>query len=248
MKKVWILGAVLIVGIGAFLFFRNQNLPKSEDDSSETTGSTPSFEFSNPKKSAHFESNSPEHASILEGVPVNIVIDFNFDLVKGSNIQITQGSKDYSAGETTIDDNKLTMRRKMNPSSPDGLYLISYKACWADGSCHNGQFQFKIDQALSENFQDLRGQKEVTINLANYSFSQSKVKISKGTKVTWINQDDIIHTINADPHPGHTYFVNQNSRDLKKGDSYSVSFTDAGIYPYHCSPHASSMKATILVE
>lgn len=248
MNKAWILVAVLIAGIGAFLFFKNQNLPKSPANLSETTKSISSFEFSNPKKSAHFESNSPEHASSLAGVPINIAVDFNFDLAKGSNIQITQNDKDYSTGETTIDSNKLAMRRNMDPSSPDGIYLVSYRACWADGSCHDGQFQFKIDRTLSEDFLDMRGRKEVTINLVNYAFSQPKVKISKGTKITWINQDDVIHTINTDPHPGHTYFVSQNSRDLKKGDSYSVTFTESGIYPYHCSPHASSMKAMILVE
>lgn len=94
----------------------------------------------------------------------------------------------------------------------------------------------------------MTGKKEVAINLQNIAFSPSKVKISKGTKITWTNQDSVVHTVNTDSHPGHTYFQNQNSKDLKTGDSYSVTFADDGIYPYHCTPHAASMKGQILVE
>jgi len=176
------------------------------------------------------------------------VVDFNFDLAKGSNIQITKDGKNYSLGETTIDPSKLSMRRKMDPNSLDGLYLVTYKACWADGSCHDGEFQFKIDKSLSKDFVDQTHKKEVMINLAKLSFSPAKIKVSKGTKVTWVNQDSVVHTVNTDPHPGHTYYLGQNSRNLKQGESYSVIFADPGIYPYHCSPHATTMKASLLVE
>ncbi len=256
MNRVLIVAAVLVLGVGAFLLFKNQgSSPQPPIQPSETTQQTTSVEeFVTPKKSAHFESNTPEHGSSLAGVPVNIVIDFNFDLSKGSNIEITKdsttdsGQVNYGIGETIIDSGKLAMRRKMDPASPDGLYLVSYKACWADGSCHDGEFQFKIDKSLSKDFVDQVGKKEVTINLTNYAFSPAKVKVSKGTKVTWINQDNVVHTVNTDSHPGHSYYLDQNSRDLKKGESYSITFIDSGIYLYHCSPHAANMKASLLVE
>ncbi len=156
--------------------------------------------------------------------------------------------EDYGTFETAIDTNKLAMRRKMDPASPDGKYSVAYKACWADGSCHDGSFQFKIDKSKALEFEDMTGKKEVTINLQNYSFSPPKIRVSKGTKITWINQDNIIHTVNTDSHPGHTYFLNQNSGNLLKGNTYSVTFADPGIYPYHCTPHAATMRGQILVE
>ncbi|OGM66468.1 hypothetical protein A2969_02445 [Candidatus Woesebacteria bacterium RIFCSPLOWO2_01_FULL_42_67] len=249
MNKVLIAVVIIVVAAGAFWFLQNQSTssPTPTQTSNPTPQST-SAEFSTPKKSAHWESSTPEHGSILAAVPVNMVIDFNFDLAKRSDIQITVDSKEYGMGETVIDPNKLTMRKKMDPNSPDGLYTVIYKACWADGSCHDGLFQFKIDKSVSKDFIDMTNKKEVTINLTNYAFSPSKVKVSKGTKITWINQDSVIHTINSDPHPSHTYYLTQNSRDLKKGDSYSVTFIDRGIYLYHCTPHADTMKAAILVE
>lgn len=248
MNKVWIAIVVLALVVGAFLLFKNQTPSSQSTQPPATKQTTTSSEFITPKKSAHWESNTPEHESILAGVPINVVINFNFDLTQGSTIQITKNGQDYGLEETIIDQNKLAMRSKMDPSSPNGLYLVAYKACWADGSCHDGQFQFKIDRSLSKDFQDQTNKKEVTINLQNYAFSPNKVKVSKGTKVIWVNQDDTIHTVNTDSHPAHTYYLDQNSRDLSQGDTYSVTFSEAGIYHYHCTPHAGTMKAVLLVE
>lgn len=243
---------ILALVVVAFVILRSQG---SSPTSPQVTTQPPTQqqptsteEFSTPKKSAHFESNTPEHGATLAGVPINIVIDFNFDLAKGSDIRIEMGNKDYGVGETIIDDKKLAMRRKMDSNSPDGVYTVFYKACWADGSCHEGSFQFKIDRTDEENFVDMTNQKEVTINLRNIAFNPAKVKVSKGTKVTWINQDDVIHTVNTDAHPAHTYYLKQNSRDLKKGDIYSVIYAGAGIYLYHCTPHAGIMRGQILVK
>src|SRR3990172_3978170 len=200
------------------------------------------------KKSAHYESNTPSHGSVLAAVPVNVVIDFNFDLGPGSQISIKKDEMEYGTGETIIDSNKLAMRRNMDTNAPDGLYTVNYNACWPDGSCHDGHFQFAIDRSLQSNFEDMTGQKEVTIKLSNIMFDPKDIKISKGTKVTWVNDESIEHYVNTDSHPAHTYYLEQNSKALGKGDSYSLTFDTAGIYPYHCSAHADTMIGSILVE
>ncbi|OGH03188.1 MAG: hypothetical protein A2798_00665 [Candidatus Levybacteria bacterium RIFCSPHIGHO2_01_FULL_37_17] len=94
----------------------------------------------------------------------------------------------------------------------------------------------------------MTGQKEVTIKLSNIMFDPKDIKISKGTKVTWVNDESIEHYVNTDSHPAHTYYLEQNSKALGKGDSYSLTFDTAGIYPYHCSAHADTMIGSILVE
>lgn len=252
MNKVLIAVVILAVASGAFWVLKNQATPTPSPTPTQTSSSTPesssSTEFSTPKKSAHYESNTPEHGATLAGVPINIAIDFNFDVAKGSDIKITAGSKEYGVEETVIDPNKLAMRRYMDPKSPDGLYTASYKACWADGSCHDGSFQFKIDRSTQKDFEDMTGKTEVTINLQNYAFTPSKIKVSKGTKVNWVNQDNDVHTVNTDTHPAHSYYLDQNSRDLKKGNSYFVTFDNPGIYLYHCTPHADTMHGQILVD
>ena len=84
--------------------------------------------------------------------------------------------------------------------------------------------------------------------MSEIQFAPVNIKISQGTEVTWINDDEEEHFVNTDSHPAHTYFLEQNSRSLGKGDSYSLMFDKPGIYPYHCSAHESSMKASILVD
>jgi len=251
-KYLPIIGIIVILAFAGIIGWSL----KSKKQSSETTGITQTqtsqtsgqFTFETPKKSAHYESNAPAHGTVLAGVPTNIVIDFNFDLAPPSQIKIEKDGKDYGVGQTIIDQNKLTMRRNMDPSAPDGLYTVSYNACWPDGSCHDGSFQFAIDRPKSGEFEDLTGQREVTVKLSQIMFEPQNIKISKGTKVTWVNGDSVDHYINTDSHPAHTYFPEQNSRALKAGGTYSLTFQTAGIYPYHCSAHAQTMLGSILVE
>src|SRR3989338_1240995 len=144
MKKVLPIALIVILLIfGYFFFTKNKQAPFQKNENQmqeeEMIG-----EFPNPKKSAHYETNTPAHASVHAAVPINIVIDFNFDLAKPSSIKIEKDSKDYGVGETIIDTNKLSMRIDLDPASPDGIYTVSYNACWRDGSCHDGSFQFAI--------------------------------------------------------------------------------------------------------
>lgn len=256
-KTVILLGGIVLVVIAGFIGWQTlgqkssletQNPSQTSDGIQSSNKGNSSNQFQDPKKSAHYENNTPVHASVLAGVPVNVVIDFNFDAVKGSSISIINNGKEYSVGETIIDAKALNMRRNMDPNAPGGVYSVSYKACWADGSCHDGNFQFAIDRSKASEFVDMRNKKAVSVSLKDTAFNIKNLRISAGTKVTWVNEDDVVHTVNTDSHPAHTYFTNQNSRNLNKGDQYSVTFEKAGIYPYHCTPHASFMTGSILVE
>lgn len=244
----FVLVLVLAVGLVVWTKFSKQQSQAPTVSESQQSNNTGNFSFSNPKKSAHYESNTPTHGEVLAGAPINVVIDFNFDLAKPSEIKILRDGVDYGVGETTIDSNKLSMRRNMASDASDGLYTVEYKACWPDASCHDGNFQFAIDGSQSQNYQDMTGKKEVTIRLSDIEFVPGNVKISKGTEVTWINDDDVSHYVNTDSHPAHTYYLPQNSKSLNKEENFSLVFDQTGIYPYHCSAHASSMVASILVE
>ena len=248
------LGAVLIlavVGFVAWAKFSNQPSTPTVSENQQTDSlldSSGNFSFANPKKSAHYESNTPAHGAVLAGVPINVVIDFNFDLAKLSAIQILKDDVDYGVSDTVIDANKLSMRRNMMVDAPDGLYTANYNACWPDGSCHDGYFQFAIDRSKFQNYDDMTGKKDVVIKLSQIKFVPQNIKVSKGTKVIWINDDSVEHYVNTDSHPAHTYYPQQNSKVLKKRESFSLTFDKVGLYPYHCSAHAVSMVASLLVE
>jgi plastocyanin len=69
-----------------------------------------------------------------------------------------------------------------------------------------------------------------TIRIDNFTFSPETVTVAPGTTVTWINGDDIPHTV-----------VAQNkgfrSKPLDTDDRYTFTFTTPGEYSYFCSLH-----------
>jgi plastocyanin len=158
-----------------------------------------------------------------------------------------QNGQDYGVGETIIDANKLSMRRNFQNDAPDGVYTVTYNACWPDKSCHDSNFQFAINRVAIEKALDLRNKSEVEIDLVDIKFKPEIIRVSPGTTVLWTNSDEVEHYINTDSHPAHTYFPSQNSKSLSKGDSYSVTFAHPGVYPYHCSAHAGTMAGRIIV-
>lgn len=70
-----------------------------------------------------------------------------------------------------------------------------------------------------------------TVTIKNFGFGPAAIAISKGTTVTWTNDDSVTHTVTADSGTG------PNSGDITPGGSYSYTFTTAGIYHYHCTIH-----------
>jgi plastocyanin/methionine-rich copper-binding protein CopC len=257
-KKSIILAIIaLVIILGIVLIFSNRGPANPEikpDIQRESiineppaTDNIANIQFENAKKSAHYETNTPAHGAILAAAPVNIVIDFNFDLAPPSSISITKDGTEYGQGDTMIDSNKLTMRRSFSSNAPDGKYVVSYKACWPDRSCHDGSFEFAIDRDQTSRYENMQGKAEVTIRMSEIMFAPKNIVISKGTKVTWVNDEAVEHYVNTDSHPAHTYYPQQNSRSLAQGQTYSATFNAPGAYPYHCSAHADTMVGNIVV-
>lgn len=82
---------------------------------------------------------------------------------------------------------------------------------------------------------------QVAINIKEYAYNPSSLKIKKGTTVTWTNEDSVQHDIMPDQDGDFTA-----SELLSKGQSYSFTFNEVGKFSYHCSPHPY-MKASIEV-
>jgi plastocyanin len=68
------------------------------------------------------------------------------------------------------------------------------------------------------------------ISIDNFSFSPQSVEVLAGTTVTWINHDDVPHTIKDTAQQF-------KSNTLDTDDSYSLTFTKPGEYSYFCGIH-----------
>ena len=71
---------------------------------------------------------------------------------------------------------------------------------------------------------------DVTVKIDNFTFSPADLTITPGTTVTWINNDDIPHTI---VETEKTF----RSKALDTDDKYSFTFTTSGEFSYFCSLH-----------
>ncbi len=81
---------------------------------------------------------------------------------------------------------------------------------------------------------------EAKVTIDNFTFTPQSVTIKAGTTVTWVNQDDIPHTVMATEKAFR-------SKVLDTDNTYSFTFTSAGTYQYFCSLHPH-MTGTIVVE
>ena|SRR5271170_2549256 len=80
---------------------------------------------------------------------------------------------------------------------------------------------------------------QVTID--NFSFGPTTLTVPVGTEVTWVNHDDIPHTVVSDDK---TTF---KSRALDTDEKFSFTFTKPGTYNYFCSIHPK-MIAKVVVQ
>jgi plastocyanin len=78
------------------------------------------------------------------------------------------------------------------------------------------------------------------VKIDNFVFSPERLTVKAGTTVTWINHDDIPHTVAAKDRAF-------KSKVMDTDESYSFAFSTPGEYSYFCSLHPH-MTGTIVVE
>lgn len=79
-----------------------------------------------------------------------------------------------------------------------------------------------------------------SVKIDNFTFSPSALTVKVGTKVTWTNEDDIPHTVNATAGAF-------KSGALDTDQAFSFTFAKPGTYQYFCALHPH-MTGTIVVE
>ncbi|MGH2579122.1 MAG: plastocyanin/azurin family copper-binding protein, partial [Actinomycetota bacterium] len=108
------------------------------------------------------------------------------------------------------------MIRRLSVSATVGLLLVLTLPAFSaagGGGCHTGATQGK----------------GADVEIADACFTPTILHIDPGQSVTWTNTDPFAHNITANSW-GHF-------DDLLKGDSFTATFGDAGVYPYACTYH-----------
>ncbi len=80
---------------------------------------------------------------------------------------------------------------------------------------------------------------DVQVKIDNFTFGPQKLTVKVGDTVTWVNEDDIPHTVVSTGH--------FRSKALDTEDKYSFTFTAPGTFEYFCGLHPH-MQGEIVVE
>jgi plastocyanin len=81
-----------------------------------------------------------------------------------------------------------------------------------------------------------RGQSEIAapqtrqVSIDNFTFTPAELTVPAGSKVMWVNHDDVPHTVVSNAKA----FA---SKALDTDDQFVHVFPSAGTYPYFCSVH-----------
>jgi plastocyanin len=92
--------------------------------------------------------------------------------------------------------------------------------------------------------QDMVGQptpKDWSVAIEDNYFEPANAAVNPGDTITWINEGNQPHTVTADDGQF-------DSEVLNPGDSFSVTFPEAGTIGYHCEIHPSMTGSVTVGE
>jgi plastocyanin len=78
------------------------------------------------------------------------------------------------------------------------------------------------------------------VRIANLSFGASEVRVRAGTRVRWVNDDQVQHSVTTDDGASDSGLIDP-------GRSFERVFDRPGSYSYHCTPHPF-MHGRVIVE
>ncbi|MEE6246300.1 MAG: plastocyanin/azurin family copper-binding protein [Thermoproteota archaeon] len=88
---------------------------------------------------------------------------------------------------------------------------------------------------------DVIAKGDVIIEIEGYEFHPNILTIKKGVSITWINKDDVIHTVTETD----LYF---RSGNIGAQSAFRQEFTELGTYGYYCEPHTYMLGKITVIE
>jgi amicyanin len=81
---------------------------------------------------------------------------------------------------------------------------------------------------------------EAVVHIENFTFNPPELTVKPGTTITWINADDIPHSVVGEK-------AGFRSHVLDSDEKFSMTFADAGELDYFCGLHPH-MRGKIIVK
>ncbi len=81
-----------------------------------------------------------------------------------------------------------------------------------------------------------------------YAFAPKDLTVRVGSKVRWVNRDDVFHTVTSTASLDVRRPSGLFDKSLfRKADAFEYTFAKPGTYHYYCQPHSAFMFGTVTV-
>ena len=100
--------------------------------------------------------------------------------------------------------------------------LVPVAPAVAGGGCHSGATQGEGD----------------TVEMVDACFTPSILNVQPGDAVTFVNRDPITHNVGGN--------LWGNLDDMNRGDAFTATFDEEGVYPFACSYHPGMTGAIVV--
>lgn len=91
------------------------------------------------------------------------------------------------------------------------------------------------------------GEVDLTIEILNFRFLPQKPKVEPGTRVKWVNNHVIDHTVRSATFADGFADWEFDSGLLREGDAVAHTFDAAGIYGYFCGEHGEDENCGVVL-
>nr|3IE9_A Chain A, Amicyanin [Paracoccus denitrificans]3IEA_A Chain A, Amicyanin [Paracoccus denitrificans] len=85
----------------------------------------------------------------------------------------------------------------------------------------------------------------IVVDIAKMKYETPELHVKVGDTVTWINREAMPHNVHF--VAGVLGEAALKGPMMKKEQAYSLTFTEAGTYDYHCTPHPF-LRGKVVVE
>jgi plastocyanin len=142
------------------------------------------------------------------------------------NIQKVEGNITFHTACSTA----FPQPKPGSTPSPGPLKLPADQLRRALGLTNVAYVQGKHSLAIMDSTLEPDAARTAEVKIDNFSFDPGSLTVTVGSQVTWINHDDIPHTVVSTKN----LF---KSSVLDTGEKFSHVFEGPGEYPYYCSIH-----------
>jgi plastocyanin len=131
----------------------------------------------------------------------------------------------------------MTARRLLLLTVLPALLLV---ACGDDGG--GEELQEATDLMDEADIADLTDESDPSVDARDNVFNEKYVEVSKGTTVTFENAGENVHNVLPVEDGAFTPI---DADEFDPGDTGTITFDEAGDFPYYCSLHGTKTKGMI---